>query len=61
MNKNDQIETWGMILQSIAFLLIIPYAVWESIWILVILFFFLIIGFILMLYVDIRREINKKK
>jgi hypothetical protein len=58
MNKNkklDRIENWGIVFQALAFLLFIPYVFTDSIWILSIILFFVIVGFGMLLYVDLKR------
>jgi hypothetical protein len=58
MNKNkklDRIENWGIVLQALAFLLFIPYVFTDNIWILSIILFFVIVGFGMLLYVDLKR------
>jgi archaellum biogenesis protein FlaJ (TadC family) len=58
MNKNkklDKIENWGIVLQALAFILFIPYVFTDNIWILSIILFFVIVGFAMLLYVDLKR------
>ena len=64
MNKNkklDRIENWGIVLQALAFLLFIPYVFTGNFWILIPTLLFVIVGFILLTYVELKREVLTKQ
>ncbi len=64
MNKKkrlNKIEDLGMVMQGIAFLLFIPYVFTDSIWILIPTLLLVTVGFILLTYVEIKREVLTKQ
>ncbi len=64
MNKNkklDKIEDLGMVMQGIAFLLFIPYVLTDSLWVLIPILFLAIVGFVLLTYVEIKKEVVIKQ
>jgi hypothetical protein len=50
-----------MVMQGIAFLLFIPYVLTDSLWVLIPLLFLAILGFILLVYVEIKKEVVIKQ
>jgi hypothetical protein len=63
-NKNkklDRIEDLGMAMQGLAFLLFIPYVLTDNFWILIPTLIFVILGFVLLTYVELKREFLTKQ
>jgi hypothetical protein len=50
-----------MVMQGIAFLLFIPYVLTDSLWVLIPLLFLAILGFVLLTYVEIKKEVVIKQ
>ncbi len=64
MNKKkklDKIEDLGMVMQGIAFLLFIPYVLTDSLWVLIPTLLLVIVGFVLLTYVELKREVLTKQ